>query len=62
MIERGVNVQSLKDRDEEQVVVVRVVRCDDNEAIVEDNSGMETLVIDSGLLWIGMIVAIKVVW
>ena len=59
-----VEVKTLKDKYHEQIVVVRVVAIDEagEEATVEDETGMETLVVDEGFLWLGLITAIRVRW
>ena len=62
LMENGVPVELLSTKNCEQIIVVRVIKCEDTDALVEDKSCKEVIKVTTGVMWLGMIAAVKVVW
>lgn len=66
LIERGYNdISQIKDREEEQIMVVRVVEKAENALntfVIEDEFTKDKIVVRNGFMWIGMICAVKAKW
>lgn len=41
---------------------MRIIKCEEDHVLVEDSSGIDTIMIENGFLWVGMIVTLRIVW